>query len=97
VATSYEVSIRLHPEGSATAVRDVLEQSLRDSEPYAQAPVIEATPDDMPDLLVVGTVDADDVSEAQLAVRQWVSRAIIDAGLTADSVQLGDPQVRSGV
>lgn len=95
MATSYEVTIRLHPDSSATALRDVLEQSLHDTEPFAKAPVIEPTPDDMPDLLVVTVVDADDASEAQLHVRDAVVRAIRDAGVAEDSVQLGEPRVRA--
>ena len=95
MATSYEVTIRLHPESSATGVRDVLERSLRETEPFAKAPVIEPVADDTADLLVVGTVNADDASEAQLAMREAVKQAIDDAGLTPRSVLLDDPQVRS--
>jgi hypothetical protein len=95
VTTSYEVTIRLHPEGSATAVRDVLEQSLRDTEPFLKAPVIEPSADDRPDLLVVSTVDADDASSAQVAVRDALTQAIRHAGLLPESVRLDDPQVRS--
>ena len=95
MATPYEVVIRLHPENSQTALRDVLERTLRDTRPFTQAPTIEPTPDDMPDLLVVSTVDANDASEAQVAVREAISQAIRDAGVSDDSVRLGDPEVRA--
>ena len=95
MATSYEVTIRLHPDSSATAVRDVLEQALRDTEPFVTAPVIESTADGLPDLLVVARVAAEDASEAQLVAREAVREAVRDAGLSPRSVRLDDPQVRS--
>ena len=95
MSTRYEVTIPLRTDASVTSLQDVLEQALPGAGDFAAAPTVTHTADDRPVLLVTMPVDAPDSSEASTTAREALLQAMRDAGLTEDSAELGDSEIRS--
>ena len=94
MATTYEVFLTVAPEGSATALRDVLLRTLS-AKGFPRSPTVEQLPEDDPALVVTMWMEAADASEARLAADQAVRDALRDAGLREDAASIRDSAVRS--
>lgn len=94
VGTTYEVFLTVAPETSATALRDVLRQTLS-AKGSSRSPTVEQLPEDDPALIVTMWMDAADSSEARLAAGEALREALRDAGLDEDAASIRDSAVRS--
>jgi hypothetical protein len=94
MATAYEVSFHVRTDGSVTAIRDVLTQTLHGTDEIS-APTVLRSGDEYPVLLVSMTVNANDSSEAGLTARAAIDGAVRDAGLSENAVTVDAPEIRA--
>jgi hypothetical protein len=94
MATAYQVNFQVHTSTSVTAIKDVLTQTLHETDEISE-PTVLRTGDEYPVLLVSMRVNANDSSEAGLAARAAIDDAVRDAGLSVDAVTVDPPEIRA--